>query len=157
MKRVKLLGMVLVAMCATGLMATSALALPDVSITLCTGDCVYPLHLNYSNETVGTKIETAGGVVITGTGLHILILLGQLSNEGTFRAIFVKLVKGTEKCFNQGTEANGEVLFEGPVDVVYTSLAGSAQGLQLGEALFTERTDRGYRNQLPDEREQTGT
>ena len=132
MKSIKLLGVMLAAMCATGLLATSAFALPDVSITLCTGACVYPLHINYNSETVGTKLENVNGGVISGDGLHILVLLGKLSNEGTFRAIFLKIGKGTEHCFNQGAETNGEVLTEGTAAVVYTSLAGSTQGLQLG-------------------------
>jgi len=138
MKRLKLLGVALVAVSAMGLMATSAFALPDVSITLCTGACVYPLHINYNSETVKTKLENVNGGVLTGEGLHLLILIGQLSNEGTFRAIFLKVLKGTEKCFNQGEVENGEVLTEGPVALVYTSLAGSTQGLQLGE-LFTPK------------------
>ena len=135
MKRLKLLGVTLVAVCAMGLMATSAFALPDVSITLCTGACVYPLHISYNSETVGTKLENVNGGVISGEGFHLLILIGQLSNEGTFRAIYLKVGKGTEKCFNQGEVENGEVLTEGPVALVYTSLAGSAHGLQLGELL----------------------
>ena len=138
MNRIKLLGVIPVVMCAMGLMATSAFALPDVSITLCTGSCVYPLHTNYESATVKTKLENVNGGVLTGEGLHLLVLLGQLSNEGTFRAIFLKVTKGTEKCFNQGVEANGEVLTEGPVALVYTSLAGSTQGLQLG-ALFSPK------------------
>ena len=132
MKSIKLLGVMLAAICATGLMATSALALPDVSITLCTGSCVHSLGLSYSSSTVATKLENVNGGVLTGEGLDVSSSTGKLSNEGTFRAIFLKVTKGTEKCFNQGTEASGEVLTEGPVALVYTSLAGSAQGLQLG-------------------------
>ena len=74
MKRLKLLGVALVAVCAMGLMATSAFALPDVSITLCTGACVYPLHINYNNETVKTKLENVNGGVLSGEGLHLLNL-----------------------------------------------------------------------------------
>jgi len=137
MKRLKLLGVTLVAMCAMGLMATSAFALPDISITLCgvgVANCTnYPLHLNYLSNTVKTKLEGLANV-LSGEGLHILLLIGLLTDLGTFRAIFLKVEKaGVEKCFNQGVEANGEVLTEGTFSVVYTSLAGSTQGLQLGE------------------------
>jgi hypothetical protein len=108
--------------------------LPDISITLCAPNCAssYPLHLNYLSNTVRTKLEAATGSVLSGEGLHVLYLIGELTALGTFRAIFLKVVKGTEKCFNQGVEANGEVLTEGSFHIVYTSLAGSTQGLQLG-------------------------
>ncbi len=130
MKRFKIMGVMLAAMWAIGLMAaTSAFALPDISITLGS----YPLHLNYLSNTVKTKIESTGGSLLSGEGWHVLYLTGdELTALGTFRAIFLKWEKGTEKCFNQGVEANGEVLMEGSFHIVYTSLAGSAQGLQIG-------------------------
>ncbi len=128
MKRFKILGVMLAAMWAMGLMATSAFALPDISITLGS----YPLHLNYLSNTVKTTLESTAGSVLSGEGLHVLYLTGELTALGTFRAIFLKVVKGTEKCFNQGVEAAGEVLTEGSFHIVYTSLAGSAQGLQIG-------------------------
>jgi hypothetical protein len=130
MKRFKILGVMLAAMWVMGLMATSAFALPDISITLGS----YPLHLNYLSNTVATKLETVNGSELTGTGLHVLYLTGELTALGTFRAIFLKVVKGTgaEHCFNQGEEAAGEVLTEGSFHLVYTSLKGSTQGLQIG-------------------------
>jgi hypothetical protein len=128
MKRFKILGAMLAAMWAMGLMAASAFALPDITITLGS----YPLHLNYLSNTVATKIETPNGALFTGTGLHVLYLTGELTALGTFRMIFLKWGKGTESCFNQGEEANGEVLLEGSFHVVYTSLKGSTQGLQIG-------------------------
>ncbi|HTD09068.1 MAG TPA: hypothetical protein VK680_09280 [Solirubrobacteraceae bacterium] len=102
--------------------------LPDVSVTLGS----YPLHLNYLSNTVKTKVENTSGSILSGEGWHLLYLTGELTALGTFRAIFLKYVKGTEKCFNQGEEANGEVLVEGSFHIVYTSLAGSTQGLQIG-------------------------
>ena len=138
MKGIKLMGVMLTTVCAMGLMATSVFALPDLSITL--GE-TYPLHLNYESNTIKTKLENAGGGVLVGEGLHELSLFGELSAVGTFRAIFKKVETGTEKCFNQGVEANGEVLVEGESHIVYTSLAGSLQGLQLGVlALIKELT-----------------
>jgi hypothetical protein len=132
-KRLKLFGVMLTAVCAMGLMATSAFALPDISITLCTGACVYPLHLNYLSEEVKTKLESASGTALEGEGLHVLYLIGELSALGTFRAIFLHVVNGAEKeekCLNTGNA--GEVLTEGSFHIVYTSLAGSGFGLQLG-------------------------
>jgi hypothetical protein len=128
MKRFKIFGVMLAAMWVMGLMATSAFALPDISITLGS----YPLHLNYLSNTVKTRLESVNGAVLTGEGLHVLYLTGELTALGTFRAIFLKVVAGTAKCFNQGVEANGEVLTEGSFHIVYTSLAGSAQGLGIG-------------------------
>lgn len=132
----KLLRVTLAVMCTMGVMAASALALPDVSITLCTSSCAYPLTLHYSSNTVQTKLEDVAGAVLDGEGLHVLSSVGQLTALGTFRAIYLKVGKGTEKCFNQGEEANGEVASEGEAHIVYTSLAGSAQGLQLGALLL---------------------
>lgn len=130
MKRLMLLSMALVAMCAMGLLATSAFAvLPDVSITL---GAAYPLNLNFSSTTTKTRLETVAGVVLSGEGLNTSYGLGALSALGTFRATFLKVVKGTEKCLNTGIEANGEVLTEGSFHIVYTSLAGSGFGLRLG-------------------------
>ena len=51
----KILGVMLAAMWAMSLMATSAFALPDISITLGS----YPLHLNYLSNTVITKLESS--------------------------------------------------------------------------------------------------
>jgi hypothetical protein len=107
---------------------TEVKVLPDISITLGS----YPLHLNYLSNTVATALETTGGAELTGRGLHVLYLTGELTSLGTFRAIFLKVEKNREPCFNQGLEANGEVLTEGSFHLVYTSLPGSSQGLQIG-------------------------
>jgi hypothetical protein len=125
MKRLKLAGVMLMVLCAMGLMVTSAFAaLPDISITLCTGACVYPLHLNYSSETVKWRLESASGTEIKSTGLHVLYLIGELSALGTYRAIFLHFVNGAEpaeSCLN--TANAGEVLTEGSFHIVYTSLS----------------------------------
>jgi len=107
---------------------TEVKVLPDISITLGS----YPLHLNYLSNTVKTTLETAAGSRLTGTGLHVLYLTGELTSLGTFRAIFLKVNREGEHCFNQGLEANGEVATEGSFHIVYTSLPGSPQGLQIG-------------------------
>jgi hypothetical protein len=119
-KRLKLLGVVLAALWAMGLMATSAFALPDISVTL---GSTYPLHLNYLSETIETKLESAAAI-LEGKGLHILYLIGTLTSLGTFRAIFLNVVNGenkAEKCLSTANE--GEVLTEGEFHIVYTSLS----------------------------------
>ena len=127
MKRLKLLGVMLAAMCAMGLMATSAFAeLPDISVTLCAPVCTYPLHLNYLSETVNTKLESATGSLLEGKGLHVLYLIGELTSLGTFQAIFLNVVNGketAEKCLKTGTSVAGEVITEGSFHIVYTSLS----------------------------------
>lgn len=134
MKRLALLGAMLAVTGALGVSATSALAQTDISITLCAPNCgsAYPLHLNWLDTTVRPKLETASGELLSGEGYHVLYLFGELSMGGTFHTILLRTRKGTEACFNQGEEANGEVATEGSFHVVYTSLAGSTQGLQLG-------------------------
>jgi hypothetical protein len=124
MKRLKLLGMTLAAACVMGLMATSAFALPDISVTL---GGAYPLHLNY--ELIGFsgprgKLEGTSGSLLESTGLKVLYLIGELTALGTFRAIFFELANGantSEKCLN--TANAGEVLTEGSFHIVYTSLS----------------------------------
>ncbi len=134
MKRQTLLYVTLVTMCTIGLVAASAFALPDISVTLTS---TFPLHLEYNSATVLTKLENANGGVLTGEGLKLLSLVTALGSPGTFHATFKKVEKaGVEKCFNTGVEANGEVATEGRSDIVYTSLAGSTQGLQIGVLLL---------------------
>ncbi len=134
MKRLVLLGAMAAAIGALGVLATSALALPDISITLCAPNCgsAYPLHLVWLSATVKPKLESTNGEVLSGEGWHWLYLLGELLPEGVLRVGLLRTRKGTETCFNQGEETNGETQMEGSFHVVYTSLAGSAQGLQEG-------------------------
>jgi hypothetical protein len=127
-KRLELLGVTLTALCVMGLMATSAFALPDISVTL---GSTYPLHLNYSSEAIETvPIESGGGALFEGKGLHVLYLVGTLTSLGTFRAIFLNVGSGenkTEKCLS--TANTGEVLEEGEFHVVYTSLSPLTLGV----------------------------
>ena len=128
MIRLKFLGVALVAVFAVGVMATSAFALPDVSITL--SGSAYPLHLNYESSTVATELEDANGGVLTGKGLKLLLLSGELSALGTFRADFANVteVSSGKKCHSTG-DPTATVLSEGSFHMVYTSLSPN---LQLG-------------------------
>ena len=127
MKRLKFLGAALIAVCAMGVMATSALALPDVSTTL--SGSSYPLHLNYESSTVLTLLEDANGGVLEGTGLKLLLLTGALTALGTFRADFANVkesVSPNHKCHTAG-DPTATVLTEGSFHVVITSLSPNLQ------------------------------
>jgi hypothetical protein len=114
--------------------ATSASALPDVSVTLSGG--TYPLHLEVTLLTVKTKLTNVVKENLTGEGLLLLVLLSELGHLGTYEALFTKIESksGTE-CFseeNAKKDPVGEILTKGTWHLVYTSLSGSSQGLQLG-------------------------
>ncbi len=129
MKRLKLLGVMLVAMCAMGLMATSAFALPEVSLTL--SGSSGPLHLNYTSPTVETTLEEAAGGRLGGVGLTLLLLTsGAVTSLGTFRADFTNVgeVKSLKKC-NTLNDATGVVLTEGSFHLVYTNLSPLLMGV----------------------------
>jgi hypothetical protein len=127
MNRLKLLAVSLVAMFAMGIMATSAFALPDISLTL--PGSTFPLHLNFAdnNKTV-TELQSASGVVIEGKGLSLLLLIGELTALGTFRADFLNQKRGTKVCHSVG-DAAGVILTEGPFHVVYTGLSPLTLGI----------------------------
>jgi hypothetical protein len=125
MKRLKLVGVLLGALFALGMMATSALAalsLPDISVTLTGG--VYPVHAQGSSA-VGAKtaLETTGGGVLNGTGVTLLLLTTELSGLGTFTSDFTK-VENPEaiKCHSAG-DAAGVVLLGGEFHLVPISLS----------------------------------
>jgi hypothetical protein len=126
MKRLKLFGLMLVAMSAMGLMATSAFALPDISLTLSVS--LFPLHLNFESETTKTALETTAGGLLKGEGLKTLYLIKELTALGTFKADFQKVGDGAKSCKTTGDTA-GTVLLEGSFHLVYTSLSPN---LQLG-------------------------
>jgi hypothetical protein len=127
MNRLKLLAVSLVAMFAMGIMATSAFALPDISLTL--PGSTFPLHLNFAdnNKTV-TELQSASGSVITGEGLSLLLLTSALTALGTFRADFLNSKRAGVPCHSVG-DAAGVILTEGPFHVVYTSLSPLTLGI----------------------------
>jgi hypothetical protein len=135
MRHLKLLGLALTALFMMGIgTATSAFALPDVSVTL--EGASYPLHLEVTLLTVRTKLTNVVKEVLTGEGLLLLYLLTELGHLGTFEALFTKVAnKVGTKCFSEESakkDPSGEVLTKGTWHLVYTSLSGSSQGLQLG-------------------------
>jgi hypothetical protein len=116
MKRLKLFGLMLVAMSAMGLMATSAFALPDISLTLSVS--LFPLHLNFESATTTSALETTAGGLLKGTGLKTLFLIKELTALGTFKADFENVVDGGKKCKTTG-DTLGTVLTEGSFHLVY--------------------------------------
>jgi hypothetical protein len=133
MKHLKVLGVASVALVALGITtATTALALPDISITLCAGSTCYPLHLEVTLLTAGAKLSTVSGKSLQGEGLLLLALAKELTALGTYEALVLHLENAKKtKCNSVGDKA-GEALSRGTYHLVYTSLAGSSQGLQLG-------------------------
>jgi hypothetical protein len=123
-----------VSVCTVGVTtATSSFALPDISVTL-TG-ATYPLHLEVTLLTVKTKLTNVIKENITGEGLLVLYLLTALGHLGTFETLYTHWKKGTTACFSEEggkKDPSEELLTHGTWHLVYTSLAGSTQGLQLG-------------------------
>jgi len=134
MKHLKLFGLALVALFMMGIgTATSAFALPVVTVAL---GGTYPLHLEVTLLTVKTKLTNVVKENLKGEGLLLLYLLTETGHLGTFEALFTKVEnKAGTKCFseeNAKKDPSGEVLTKGTWHLVYTSLSGSTQGLQLG-------------------------
>src|ERR1700738_910621 len=138
MKHLKILGIALVAMFVFGITATSAFALPDVSIVLAG---TYPLHLNFEdNGKTESLLETTGGSALHGKGLKVLLLFKELSPLGTFEALFLNVIvlPGKESCNTEGDKA-GEVLTKGTFHVVWRTLKTDPEGkLTLGIAFLPE-------------------
>ena len=132
MKQLNLFGLALMIACAVGTaLVSSALALPDVSVEL---GGTYPLHLEVTLLTIKTKLSNVVKENILGEGLLILYVLTALGHLGTYEALVTKMKKGVISCFSEegGTkDPTGEILAKGSWHLVYTSLAGSIQGLQL--------------------------
>jgi hypothetical protein len=130
MKHLKVLGVAFVALFAFGITtATTAFALPDISITL---GGAYPLHLEVTLLTLATKLSSGTGKSLTGEGFLLLYLTKELTALGTFEALFLKVENAKKTKCNSVADKAGEVLTRGTFHVVYTSLNGSTQGLQLG-------------------------
>jgi hypothetical protein len=126
MKKLKLFGLTLVALCAMGLMTTSAFALPDVSLTL--SGSAFPLHLSFAEAANATALETTAGGLLKGTGLKSEITITSLTALGTFKADFETVVDGTKKC-NTTSDAKGTVLTGGATHLVYTNLSPLLLGI----------------------------
>jgi hypothetical protein len=133
MRQLKLIGLVLVSVSWLGVVTTSSSsALPDISIEL---GGSYPLHVEVTLLTIKTKLSNVVKENIKGEGLLVLSLGTALGHLGTFEADFLRTKKDATPCFSEKSakkDASGEILVKGSWHLVYTSLAGSAQGLQLG-------------------------
>jgi hypothetical protein len=116
MKPATLLGAMLAAIFVTGLLATSAFALPDISLTLSVS--LFPLHLNFESATTSSAFETTAGGLLKGTGAKILLLVKELTALGTFKIALENVADGAKKCKTTG-DTPGTVLMEGSFHLVY--------------------------------------
>jgi hypothetical protein len=108
---------ILGALLVLGLLATSASALPDVSLTL---GGAYPLHLNFAdNGNTPWRFSTAGGNTFEGSGFSELHLFTELSALGTYRLDLLNAKRNGVNCNSTG-DAAGVVLESGEVHVVLT-------------------------------------
>jgi hypothetical protein len=114
--------------------ASSASALPDISLTL--EGATYPVHMSVTALTIKTKLTNLVKEGLVGEGVLIIVFLNELGHLGTYEALFTKVVnKAGTPCSSEEAgrkDPSGEVLSKGTWHLVYTSLAGSSQGLQLG-------------------------
>jgi hypothetical protein len=102
-----------------GLTATSALAaLPDLHIAL--GE-EFPVTAHGEDAAAVTTLSSAGGSVLTGKGVDLLVEWKELSSLGTFDSNFTNVVMKTKKC-KSGTDVAGTVLVKGPVHLVFVQL-----------------------------------
>jgi hypothetical protein len=119
MRGLKRLGLALASMVVLGITATSALAaLPDLHVTL---ESKFPVSAVAESTKATTGLATAGGSVLTGTGVKTTITYTELSSLGKYVAVFTSVVKGAKKC-KTGTEAAGTVKIEGELHLVYAEL-----------------------------------
>jgi hypothetical protein len=126
MKHVKLFGVALVALLALGVTtATSAFALPDVSLTLAGSS--FPLHLDVTLLTVPTQFSSSAGARLAGEGFLLALLANSLTSLGTFEMTLLKVEEGTTKCKTAGA-AEGVIETHGTYHIVYTSLSPLALG-----------------------------
>ncbi len=116
MHRLKLVGVLLGALCALGVMAASASAftLPDISIAL---GGTYPIHSEGSLPGAKTELGAANGVVLKGVGVSLLTLTNELSALGPFSSTFLNVEKAGTICNSEG-DAAGVVLVSGGFHIV---------------------------------------
>jgi hypothetical protein len=123
MRRFRIAGVVMGAVFALAMLASSAFAtvtLPDISVTLTGG--TYPIHAQGSLTAAATSLGSSTGVVLSGTGVTLLLLTTELSALGTFNTDFTNVVQGTIKCNTPG-DAAGVVLVGGEFHLVPTNLS----------------------------------
>ena len=114
MKYFKVLVVGLVASFAVGVMAASAFALPDISITL---GGSYPIHLERTLLSTKTALENTSGEKLTGEGILILLLATELTSLGLFEALFLHVKSAKRSCATTG-DSTGEVLTKGTWHIV---------------------------------------
>jgi hypothetical protein len=109
--------------------ATSAFALPDLSVTL---GGTYTLQLFSTEIGVATKLSSTSGSKLKGEGYLLILKAPELTSLGSFEAKFTEVTNTEGRSCNTIGTVEGSVITDGTYHLVYTSLAGSPQGLQLG-------------------------
>jgi len=127
MRYLKQVGLAVTMLFALGMTtAASAIALPDVSVTL--AGASYPLSLEATVLTAKTKISTASES-LQGEGVLLSLGFEALSSLGPFEATFKKVSDtGKEGCKSSG-DASEEVSTSGTFHIVYTSLSPLTLGI----------------------------
>jgi hypothetical protein len=93
----------------------------------------YPLHIEITLLTQATKLSAGSEkTTLKGVGLLLLYLISQLTALGTFEVLFLAVESAEKVKCNSAGDKSGEILTSGTFHIVYTSLSGSANGLQLG-------------------------
>jgi hypothetical protein len=128
MRYLKQVGLALAMLCALGMTtAASAIALPDVSVTL--AGASYPLSLEATVLTAKTKISNVVAESLQGEGVLLSLGFEALSSLGPFEATFQKVSdKEKEGCKSSG-DASEEVSTSGTFHIVYTSLSPLTLGI----------------------------
>jgi hypothetical protein len=120
MKHFKLLGTVLCAALALGVIAPSAFAetvnLPDISLTL---GGAYPLVLTFAdNSKTPTGFQSTSGGKLEGEGVALTLEVAALGSSGTYLGIFLKVKQsGMTACKTNGAGAE-EVITKGKFSLV---------------------------------------
>lgn len=120
MKLLTVLGVTLTATFTFGMMATSALVLPDISIAL---GGSYPLRGQLvDNGKTQVKLETTAGRKLEGKGLALSGSIEELSASGKAELEILGVAMGETVCHSQG-DKEGEVLVKDTLALVPVRLA----------------------------------
>jgi hypothetical protein len=109
------------------LAASTALALPDISVTLTGG--AYPVHAQATLANAAVSFGTASGVSISGSGITLLLSVTELSALGTFSIAITNYENNEKVKCNTAGDAGGVLLLPGEFHLVPISLAPLTLGI----------------------------
>jgi hypothetical protein len=120
-----LMALLAVVLAVVSAVASTALALPDISVSL---GAAYPVDAHFHNPTITGKI-TNPVESISGKGVTYLVLLKELSSLGHFSLDIEHVENAKGETCNTPGDAVGIVLTEGDFHIVYTSLSPLTLGV----------------------------